>query len=131
MTKKSLPTDELKDGLANSPFFKNQSADTAVSRNHDTVIPRHHETTPAPDLDDDPIEIIRTAVKQFGKESATQRLTLEEKQNLRDIEYAYDKQGIRTTGNEIIRIALNFLVLDYKKNGLNSVLAKVLEKLNS
>jgi hypothetical protein len=103
--------------------------DTAVSRHHDTKTPRTQDTTVT--SENDPIEFIRRAVKKFGKESATQRLTSEEKRDLRDIEYVYDKQGIKTTGNEIIRIAINYLVMDYKKNGSSSTLDKVLRKLKS
>ena len=106
------------------------NADTMIPRYHDTMIPRHHDTTVSL-AEENIIEVIRKAVKQIGKESATQRLTIEEKQQLRDIEYTYDRQGIKTTGNEIIRIATNFIVLDYQKNGENSILGKVLKKLNS
>ena len=77
------------------------------------------------------IEAVRKAVKQIGKEPATQRLTLEEKQALDDIEYSYKRQGIKTSGNEIIRIATNYIVRDYRQNGENSILAKVLNSLNS
>lgn len=131
MTRKALPITELKDGLANSPFFKRQSGATTVSRHHDTVIPRHHDTTTPREEEgtSDRIETIRSAVRQFGKESATQRLTTAEKQDLRDIEYSYNKQGIHTTGNEIIRIAINALILDYKEKGEESTLAQVLKKL--
>ncbi len=109
---------------------KKVSNDTMIPRYHDTVKPLHHDTT-VPFAEVDMIEVIRKAVKQIGKEPATQRLTLEEKQQLKDIEYAYGRQGIKTTGNEIIRIATNFIVLDYQKNGENSILGKVLKKLNS
>jgi len=105
-----------------------------IPRYHDTtiepVIPRTHDTM-TPQSEDEVIEIVRKAVKQIGKEGATQRLTIEEKQALADIEYSYKRQGIRTSGNEIIRIALNFAVEDYQKNGEHSILAKVLKRLNS
>ena len=77
------------------------------------------------------IEAVRKAVKQIGKEPATQRLTLAEKQALDEIEYRYKRQGIKTSGNEIIRIATNYLVRDYRQNGEKSLLAKVLHRLNS
>ena len=50
---------------------------------------------------------------------------------LADIEYSYRRQGIRTSENEITRIAINYFVEEYRKNGENSVLAKVLKRLNS
>ena len=108
---------------------KAESSDTTTSRYHDTVIPRHHETT-IPSSEEEMIEAVRKAVKQIGKEPATQRLTLEEKQALDDIEYSYKRQGIKTSGNEIIRIATNYIVRDYRKNGEHSILAKVLHRLN-
>ncbi len=77
------------------------------------------------------LEEVRKAVKQVGKEAATQRLTLEEKQLLADIEYSYKRQGIRTSGNEIMRIATNYMIRDYRKNGENSVFAKIIKQLNS
>ncbi len=77
------------------------------------------------------IEEVRRAVKQVGKEPATQRLTLEEKQTLRSIEFTYGQQGIITSGNEILRIATNYILQDYQKNGENSILAKVLRSLNA
>jgi hypothetical protein len=105
---------------------KASNHDTTTPRYHDTMIPRHHEAEERSILEE-----IRKAVKQIGKESATQRLTLEEKQQLRDIEYAYQRLGIITSGNEIIRIAINYVVREYKYNGENSILAKVLKELNS
>src|SRR5438094_8198837 len=68
----------------------------------DTVIPRHHDTkvdttipsnrdTAIPQTEDEMLEAVRKAVKQIGKEPATQRLTLEEKQALRAIEYTYEQ----------------------------------------
>jgi hypothetical protein len=110
----------------NEKTHKASSHDTTTPRYHDTMIPRHHEAEELSILEE-----VRKAVKQIGKESATQRLTLEEKQQLRDIEYAYQRQGVITSGNEIIRIAINYVVREYKYNGENSILAKVLKELNS
>jgi hypothetical protein len=108
---------------------KVEKNDTMVSRYHETMIPSNRDTT-IPLSEEDMIEAVRKAVKQIGKEPATQRLTLEEKQALDDIEYSYKRQGIKTSGNEIIRIATNYIVRDYQENGENSILAKVLNRLN-
>ena len=97
-------------------------------RYRDTTIPRNHDTTVP---DNDIFELTRKAVKQIGKEAATHRFTLEEKNMLADIEYSYRRQGIRTSENEIARIAVNYLAQDYRKNGENSILAKILKLLNS
>lgn len=114
------------------------SPDTVIPRhhdtNHDTMTPRYQETMiPLSEAagDDEIYEVVRRAVKQVGKEPATQRLTLEEKQALMDIEYTYRRQGIKTSGNEIIRIATNYLLEEYKKHGEGSILAKILTLLNS
>src|SRR5579864_4687425 len=104
--------------------------DTTIPKHHDTAVPNNHDTTVSPG-DDGMIEEVRRAVKQVGKEPATQRLTLEEKQTLRSIEFTYGQQGFITSGNEILRIATNYILRDYQKNGENSILAKVLRSLNA
>jgi hypothetical protein len=104
--------------------------DTSTPRYHDTMIPINQDTT-IPLNEEDIIERVRRSVKRIGKEAATHRCTLEERQALDDIEYQYKRLGIRTSGNEITRIAVNYIVEDYQKNGENSVLAEVLKKLNS
>ncbi len=105
-------------------------SDTVIPRHHDTMIPSNRDIM-IPKKEDDVLETVRKAVKQLGREPATQRLTIEEKQALRDIEYTYSSQSIQTSSNEIIRISLNFVLADYRLNGENSILAKVLRKLNS
>lgn len=94
---------------------------TTQPRNHATVIPRYHDVV---------VEAVRKAVKEFGKEAATHRFTAEEKRVIRDIVYAYEGQGVRTSENEITRIAVNFLIGDYQDNRKNSLLDKVLRALN-
>ena len=104
--------------------------DTMTPRNHDTTVSRNHDTmTPLPEVD--VFEVVRKAVKQIGKEAATHRFTLEEKNLLADIEYTYKRRGIRTSENEITRIAINYVIAEYKQNGEESILAKILKRLNS
>ena len=76
-------------------------------------------------------ESVRKSVKQIGKEAATHRFTIEEKNHLSDIEYTYKRQGIRTSENEITRIAINYFIEDYRANGEQSLLDKILKRLNS
>jgi hypothetical protein len=90
--------------------------------NHDTTIPQAEAVI---------FEVVRKAVKQIGKEAATHRFTLDEKNLLADIEYTYKRQGIRTSENEITRIAINYFIEDYRLNGEQSLLAKLLKYLNS
>ena len=94
---------------------------TVTPRHRETVIPRYHDAI---------VEVVRKAVKEFGKEAATHRFTVEEKKAIADIIYSYRSQGIRTSENEIARIAVNFIVDDYRENGENSILDKVLRALN-
>jgi hypothetical protein len=80
---------------------------------------------------DSMIEAIRKTVKSLGKEVAFTRVTPEEKGRLADIVYTYKRQRVKTSENEINRIAINFLIEDYAKNGKESILAKVIEALNA
>ena len=77
------------------------------------------------------IEGIRKAVKQLGKETTFCRFTQDEKNGLGDIVYTYKRNGIRTSENEIVRIAVNWLIENYRTDGPNSVLAQVLDHSNS
>ena len=97
--------------------------------NHDTVVPRYHDTT-IPRVHGVMIELVRKAVKEFGKEAATHRFTQREKKEIADLIYTYKNQGIKTSENEITRIAVNFIFEDYKENGENSVLHNILAVLN-
>jgi hypothetical protein len=103
---------------------------TTTPRHHDTMVSRHHDTT-TPPVETDIFEVVRKSVKQIGKEAATHRFTLDEKNLLADIEYTYKRQGIRTSENEITRIAINYFTEDYRINGEESLLANILKRLNS
>jgi hypothetical protein len=79
--------------------------------------------------DGDAIEAIRKVVKVPGREVSFVRLTPEEKAQLVDVIYTYKRQGMKTTETEINRIALNYLLHDYREHGEHSVLARVLAAL--
>jgi hypothetical protein len=98
-------------------------------RHRDTTVSRHHDTATAA-MGPAKLETIRQAVRQIGKEAATHRFTIQEKDALKEIEYTYGRKGIRTSENEITRIAVNHLIQDFHENGDSSILARVLEKLN-
>jgi hypothetical protein len=91
----------------------------------DTVIPRYHDT-----MTEEMAEHIVSSVWEIGKEAATHRFTKEEKDAIADVEYSYNRQGWRTSENEIARIGVNWLVEDYRANGENSVLHRVLKLLH-
>ena len=95
--------------------------ETTTPRNHDATVPRYHDTT---------IEAIRKIVKEFGKEAATHRFTAREKQAIAQIVYAYKGKGVRTSENQIARIAINWLIADFHENREHSVLELVLRALN-
>jgi hypothetical protein len=138
------PSKEQPDATAPSPLPEKTSppaeqsstkhtksnSDTMIPRHHDTTVSRNHDTT-TPQQNTDVFEVVRKAVKQIGKEAATHRFTLEEKNLLADIEYTYKRQGIRTSENEITRIAINYLIEEYRQNGEESILVKILKRLNS
>lgn len=107
--------------------------DRKPPRQHDTMPPsNHHAMIPANDdaITSLLVETIRKTVKQIGKEAATHRFTEEEKRALADIVYTYERQGYRTSENEITRIAVNWLILDYQQFAANSLLARLLESLH-
>ena len=113
---------------------KDSKPDTAIPRHHDTVVatmtPRNQDTVVS-DAEDDILDVVRKAVRQIGKEAATHRFTLDEKNSLADIEYTYRRQSIRTSENEITRIAINYFIEDYRAHGDSSLLAKIMRRLNS
>jgi len=76
-------------------------------------------------LSKDFLESIRKVVKNPGKEEVIYvRLTKEEKDSLADISYTYKRQGIRTSDNEVVRVAINALLEDYKINDPVAVLLR-------
>jgi hypothetical protein len=108
-TKQSPPPPPQKD--VQQETAKAPKPDTTIPRHHDTAVspmpPRNQDTTVA-DAEDDILNVVRKAVRQIGKEAATHRFTLNEKNSLAEIEYIYRRQGIRTSENEITRIAINY-----------------------
>jgi hypothetical protein len=133
-------TPPLSDSLEQGKRFKKINKSKTKNKqpsNHDTVIPRHHDTmtpryhdTVIPQAPVEIISLVRKAVKEFGKEAATHRFTEMEKREIADLIYTYKNRGIKTSENEITRIAVNYIVEDYKENGENSVLHKILQALN-
>lgn len=75
----------------------------------------------------DPVAATVRALKTVGKEIYYVRVTPDEKQRVADAIHAFGQRGIRTSVNEIGRIALNTLLEDYETNGASSLLARVLE----
>ena len=80
-------------------------------------------------VDASAVEAIRQVIKVPGREVSYVRMTPEEKAQLSDIVYTYKRQGQKTSENELNRIAINYLLLDYHEHGEQSVLARVLAAL--
>lgn len=143
-----------KSGLADSPFFavaptkkvvtppspkplvkrkvikgSKTAVDTAPPRHHDTTVSSNHDTM-QPWYHDTAIELVRKAVREIGKEAATHRFTVAEKKTIREVVFTYENRGTLTSENEITRIAVNYVLNDYKENGEQSLLGKVLKALN-
>ena len=98
--------------------------ETMTPRQSETENPRYHAPmTPAM------LKALRQAVRQIGKEAATYRFTREEKDKLAETIYAQGRAGIRTCENEIVRIAVNWLIADQQARGESSVLAQALKAL--
>ncbi len=121
-----------KNGLADSPFFTPPPKEAVPVFSNPTPPPAENTVSryQATTIPDDIIEHIRKAVKEFGKEAATHRFTASEKRSLANIIHTLHMQGIRTTENEIARIAINFVIDDFNKRGKDSLLGLVLQALN-
>jgi predicted secreted protein len=78
---------------------------------------------------DEMIATVRKIVRTTGKEVSFVRLTPAEKAQLADIVYTFKKQGKKTSETEINRIAVNFLMEDYRVSGANSILVRVIDSL--
>ncbi len=141
-----------KSGLADSPFFSAVPTPPPVLAQKPAVHQRRSETARSEGgqrrhantqesmqasnnasmhatMQESMIELIRTAVKDAGKESATYRFTPEEKRALLELSFAYKVRGFKTSENELVRIAINSLLEDHRENGKNSVLERVLQAL--
>src|SRR6266487_554949 len=106
---------------------QSRNRDVMTSRNHDTVTSLHRDITLS--CSQEMIAKLRGAVKQIGKEPTTCRLTLEEKRLLKAVEFEYSTKDIQTSANEILRIAMNVVIGDYKENGEASLLDIILKAL--
>jgi hypothetical protein len=96
--------------------------DNKLAPTHASTLARYPDST---------IERIRKTVRMIGREVAFTRLTPAEKQQLAEIVYTYKRQGIKTSENEVVRVAVAFLLADYQESNRESVLARVIDALNA
>jgi hypothetical protein len=111
------------------PAARRQAPERPARSKSNTTMSGAQGAVALPSVDADTIETIRQVIKVPGREVSYLRLTPEEKARLSDIVYTYKRQGQKTSETEINRIALNFLLLDYREHGQQSVLARVLAAL--
>jgi hypothetical protein len=78
---------------------------------------------------EDIVQGIRKTVKVPGREVSFVRLTPEEKAQLSEIVHEFKRAGKKTTETEVNRIAVNYLMDDYRTHGDASVLARVIDAL--
>ena len=125
-----LPTIETSPSVAstsipNTPEVSKtvEVVESNLETNKATMTPSNLDTTVSL------IDKIRHEVKELGKEAATYRFTKSEKDALKDLVYIYGRQGVKTSENEIARIAINWLFEDNQANGEQSVIYLVLKAL--
>lgn len=117
-----------------APELSSDAEQVSVKEHSADMVPRYCDTTDATTVSSLPsslAETTRRAVKKVGKEAATYRFTVEEKQALATIVHEYRQQGIRTSDNELTRIALNYLLEDYRRNKKESILSCILQLLHT
>ena len=118
-------------GLADSPLFqtgissedkKGSPIENNTERKHAIMTPRYHDSMTA---------IIAKSVREVGKEVCTYRLTQKEKTALVEIIYHFRIRNSRLSENEIARIAINFLIEDFKADKNNCILSSIVEAMKA
>jgi hypothetical protein len=79
----------------------------------------------------DPIAGLHQQLKTIGKEIYYIRITPQEKAEIEDVLHALKRRGLRTSANELGRIALNQLLADYDAYGEESTLVRVLARMRA
>ncbi len=84
-----------------------------------------------PATSSDPLDAMQQRLKTIGKEIYYVRITPEEKARIEDVLHALKRRGLRTSANELGRIALNQLLADYEDQGEESVLVRILARMRA
>ena len=114
-------------------------AEAAPSPDHQTAktarAPRQRaEASPSPGAnprrtpseEPETIEVLQRALKTVGKEIFYARVAPDEKRRVDETVFALKQAGVRTSVNEVGRIALNYLMADHEAHGEQSILSRVL-----
>ena len=116
--------------ISNKAIKKESKLASKLASNQDSLQASNNASTLA--LSTETLESIRKIVKNPGKEDVLYvRLTKGEKDKLADVIYTYKRQGVRTSDTEVVRVAINTLLEDYKSNGEKSLLAIILASLHA
>lgn len=75
------------------------------------------------------MESVRKAVLETGKERTDVAFTKGEKDALREIAFGRTLQGKNTSINDIVRIAVNWLLQDHETRKKRSILSKTLDRI--
>ena len=105
--------------------------DAATDGRHDSAASRRRGAAAAREGAGDRATALAQGVQELGTKRTTIRFSRPEKAALREIVHAYDRREIRTTENELTRIAVSWLVEDYRELGEGSVLARVVAQLQT
>ncbi|MDP2965179.1 MAG: hypothetical protein Q8N39_03960 [Pelolinea sp.] len=126
-------------GLADSPLFrteisnednKTSKIERHTERKHAIVTPRMHDSM-TPRYHDSMIATITKSIRETGKEVCTYRLTQKEKTALVEIIYNFRMRNCRLSENEIARIAINFLIEDFKADKEDCMLSSIIEAMKA
>lgn len=118
-------------GLADSPLFH---TDIHNKEKKDTVIERQTERKHAimtPHYHDSMTATIAKSVREVGKEVCTYRLTQKEKTALVEIIYHFRMRNCKLSENEIARIAINFLIEDFKADKNTCMLSSIAKAMEA
>ena len=102
-----------------------QSARTSREATGTTKKPMAPTEPPVRETPSDAIASLQQALKAVGKEIYYVRVTPSEKQRVDDLVHKFKREGLRTSVNEIGRIALNSLLADYNEMDEQSILSRV------
>jgi hypothetical protein len=131
----SIQMDELASMHASKPASRPESSHASMPKSTPASM---QDSTPASSIankPDDFIEAIRRTVKQVGKEALFVRLSAHEKHQLSSLVYTFNEmyrgEGRKTSENEVSRVGLNWMLVNYQISGEHSILARVLASLNA
>ena len=114
-------------GLADSPLFIEHPQSYKKATSNQGPSPSELKTCHP----DDMMATIVKSMRAVGKEGCTYRLTQREKTALIEIIYHFRMRHIRLSENEIARIAINFLIEDYKARKNNCLLGSIIDSMHS